>query len=531
MDTTDDVDEKRMPMRHRRRAFVALLGALCMADVEAGDVNRLIQSTRELRAKLQADPYRPGYHVVAPEGLCGPFDPNGALFWKGRYHLMYIVQTEKGHCWAHISSADLLHWRHHPLALEPGSADKGIFSGGAFVDANGVPTITYWGLGNPGGICLATSTDDDLDRWTKSPHNPVIRETAHGLTVQPDGTVHGAADPSAIWRHNGRYYLLTGNLLVLREFGLKRQMPQHQGDTLYLFASDDLAKWTYLHPFYQSDRKWTRADEDNMCPDFFPLGDRHMVLFISHNLGCQYYLGRYENDRFTPETHGRMTWVDNHFFAPESLVDAQGRRLMWAWVFDGRKRETQAASGWSGTMSLPRALSLGEDKTLRIAPPEELALLRYNARKHGDLPVRADAELPLQDVAGNSIELSIEMAPNSATQCGVKVCCSPDGQEQTAIFYDAAESKLKVDTTRSSLGEGPKVIEGGPLELKPGEPLKLRVFVDKSLVEVFANDRQAIARTIYPTRADARGVSLFCRGGGAKVTRLEAWDMAPANPW
>ncbi|MBM4039659.1 MAG: glycoside hydrolase family 32 protein, partial [Planctomycetes bacterium] len=493
--------------------------------------NRLIQGTRELRAKLQADPYRPGYHVVTPEGLCGPFDPNGALFWKGRYHLMYIVQTEKGHCWAHISSKDLLHWRHHPLALEPGGADNGIFSGGAFVDKNGVPTITYWGLGNPCGICIATSTDDELDRWTKSPHNPVIRETAHGLAALPDGTVYGAADPSAIWEKGGRYYMLTGNLLVLREFGLKQKMPQHQGDTLYLFASDDLAKWTYLHPFYQSDRKWTRADEDNMCPDFFPLGDRHMILFISHNLGCQYYLGRYENDRFTPETHGRMTWVDNHFFAPESLVDDKGRRIMWAWVFDGRKRETQAASGWSGTMSLPRVLSLGEDKSLRMAPPDELAILRYNPRKHENLTIPADGELPLKDVSGNSLELDIEMAPEGAAQCGVKVCCSPDGKEQTAIFYDAAEKKLKVDTTQSSLGEGRKAVEGGPFELKPGEALRLRVFVDKSLVEVFANGRQAVARAVYPTRPDARGVVLFSRGGAAKVTSLQAWDMAQANPW
>jgi len=518
-------------MRGLGQMLALVVGVLCMAEAEAGDVNRLIQGTRELRAKLQADPYRPGYHVVTPEGLCGPFDPNGALFWKGRYHLMYIVQTEKGHCWAHISSKDLLHWRHHPLALEPGGADNGIFSGGAFVDKNGVPTITYWGLGNPCGICIATSTDDELDRWTKSPHNPVIRETAHGLAALPDGTVYGAADPSAIWEKGGRYYMLTGNLLVLREFGLKQKMPQHQGDTLYLFASDDLAKWTYLHPFYQSDRKWTRADEDNMCPDFFPLGDRHMILFISHNLGCQYYLGRYENDRFTPETHGRMTWVDNHFFAPESLVDDKGRRIMWAWVFDGRKRETQAASGWSGTMSLPRVLSLGEDKSLRMAPPDELAILRYNPRKHENLTIPADGELPLKDVSGNSLELDIEMAPEGAAQCGVKVCCSPDGKEQTAIFYDAAEKKLKVDTTQSSLGEGRKAVEGGPFELKPGEALRLRVFVDKSLVEVFANGRQAVARAVYPTRPDARGVVLFSRGGAAKVTSLQAWDMAQANPW
>ena len=74
-------------------------------------------------------------------------------------------------------------------------------------------------------------------------------------------------------------------------------------------------------------------------------------------------------------------------------------------------------------------------------------------------------------------------------------------------------------------------MEGGPLGLGPGEPLALRVFVDKSGVEVFANGRQAVMRRIYPTRRDARGVALFARGAGAKATSIEAWDMAEANPW
>ena len=90
-----------------------------------------------------------------------------------------------------------------------------------------------------------------------------------------------------------------------------------------------------------------------------------MLLFISHNLGCQYYLGRYASDRFAPEVHGRMTWVDNEFFAPESLVDASGRRIMWSWVFDRRSPAAREASGWSGELSLPRVLWAGEDGTLR----------------------------------------------------------------------------------------------------------------------------------------------------------------------
>jgi len=186
------------------------ISVFCARDV-AAEVAGWIQPARALREKLQKDPHRPGYHIVAPEGLCGPFDPNGALFWKGRYHLMYIIQTQKGHCWAHISSRDLVHWRHHPLCLEPGEGDRGIFSGGAFLDRNGTATITYWGLGDDRGICIATSTDDGLDRWTKSPHNPVIRQTGFGYAAR-GGQVYGVADPSAIWIHQA----LRGEQRVVR---------------------------------------------------------------------------------------------------------------------------------------------------------------------------------------------------------------------------------------------------------------------------------------------------------------------------
>jgi beta-fructofuranosidase len=99
------------------------------------------------------------------------------------------------------------------------------------------------------------------------------------------------------------------------------------------------------------------------------------------------------------------------------------------------------------------------------------------------------------------------------------------------VFYDALEKKLKIDTNKSSLVEGPKSIEAGPLDLKVGEPLKLRVFVDKSVVEVFANGRQAVMRRIYPSRRDSVGVAVFSCGGPATVAKCEAWDMMPSNPY
>ena len=125
----------------------------------------------------------------------------------------------------------------------------------------------------------------------------------------------------------------------------------------------------------------------------------------------------------------------------------------------------------------------------------------------------------------------MELSAKDARQFGVKVCCSPDGEEQTLVYYDAAEKRLKVDTTKSSLAEGPKGVEAGPLELRADEPLKLRVFVDKSVVEVFANGRQAVMRRMYPSRdGERRRGDLLPRRLG-HVDQLEAWDMMPSNPY
>jgi beta-fructofuranosidase len=272
-------------------------------------------------------------------------------------------------------------------------------------------------------------------------------------------------------------------------------------------------------------------NEDVSCADMFKIGDKYMLLCISHRLGCRYYLGQWKNEQFYPEFHEQMSWVDNSFFAPESLLDDKGRRIMWSWIFDSREKETWKASRWSGTMSIPRVLWLGEDGMLRMRPIEELEILRYNVQAKENIEVKANTELVLDNIKGNTIELLLEIAPTEAKQIGLKVCCSPDGQEETVIFYDSTDKKLKIDTHKSSTGEGPKSIEAGPFELKNSEPLKLQVFVDKSVVEVFANNRQAVMRRIYPARKDSLNVMLFSKGSSAMVKKLEAWEMMPSNPF
>ena len=118
----------------------------------------------------------------------------------------------------------------------------------------------------------------------------------------------------------------------------------------------------------------------------------------------------------------------------------------------------------------------------------------------------------------------------TAKQVGLKVRASPGGEEETLLYYDTQAKRLVFDSTRSGVA-GRRVVERAPLELKDGEPLKLRVFVDKSVVEIYANDRQAICRRVYPGRPDSLGVALFATGGKATLSSVRAWEMMPSNPY
>ena len=134
----------------------------------------------------------------------------------------------------------------------------------------------------------------------------------------------------------------------------------------------------------------------------------------------------------------------------------------------------------------------------------------------------------------------MELRGNGAKEFGVKVCCSRDGRNETVIGYNTAEGKLKIDTTRSGpniraplpiVNSPAKAVEAAPMKLGAKEALKLRVFVDRSMIEVFANDgRQALSRIVYPA-AGSNGIRLYAKGGSATASVVRVWDMMPANAY
>ncbi len=469
----------------------------------------------------------PRYHFVAPEGPCAPFDPNGALYWRGRYHLFYIFQDaclpRGGHCWGHASSADLVHWQLHPAALKPGPdvPEDGIFSGCALLTREGVPALVYYGVN--AGICIAYAEDDALVRWRRHPANPVIVEPKRG---DPEFDVYRVFDPHA-WLENDIYHVILGG----------RVKPHDVRDTAYLFTSTDLEHWDYQRPFYNPSPNWTDDNEDCACPDFFKLGRHHVLMCISHPRGTRYYLGRQHAGTFIPDSHHRLTHPGGAGFASESLVDGMGRRVFWAWAVPQRPRGIDRFA----TMTLPRVLTATDSGRLMIEPARETELLRRNPREIPAAELYDDERL-LAELAGDCLELRCEIQPRGARRVGLSVRAAPNRIEETRIVYDAVARTLSIDSTRSSRDQTvfrafPMVdkttekrdypVQTAPCPLDDNGTLRLTVYLDASIIEVYANDRLALTGRIYPTLAGSRQTRLFAEAGPAAFSAVHAWDMAP----
>jgi beta-fructofuranosidase len=507
------------------------LGTAAMADEKEAGKSAF---TAEDRATL--GPHFPRYHFVVPDSKAGPFDPNGNLFWKGRHHVFYIFTVPderfpKGTAapFGHASSTDLVHWTFHPWALEPepNSPDGGgrCWSGDGFV-WDGKPAIAYWG--DRGQTCLATSDDDLLEHWTKHPANPVI--PAQPVAGQPQLGDHAPY----VWKEDNTWYCIRGGFIP------------DEGDTVFLFKSPDCIHWEYLHPLYQPDRRWTEPYDDMACPEFFPLGGKHVVIGLSHSRGCHYYIGRWENERFIPESHGFMNWPGGRFGAPESHLDDRGRRILFAWAIQGGDSEL------IGVMGLPRVLELSEDgKELLIRPVEELATLRERCVEKQAVALTAGNKVTLEDVRGKYLEIEAEIDPGEAESIEIQVRCSPEDDEKTAIIYTPGRGTLAIDVSKSSLKrpvdlyrrfahhsrqrlgdlENEEVlVQEAPLKLSAGEPLRLRVFLDGCMLEVFANGRQTLCQQIWPTRDDSLDIRFLAREGDARIDTLKAWEMRPSCP-
>jgi sucrose-6-phosphate hydrolase SacC (GH32 family) len=460
------------------------------------------------------------YHLMHPGGDSAPGDPNAAFYLDGVYHLHYILghsyRGRQSFSFVHVTSPDMLHWTWQPTKLQPSFTGHGMFSGTGFITKEGKPAAIYHGQGSNRNQ-IAIAKNDQLSAWEK-PY-PVQVFNADGTEAKMN---HWDPDCFLI---GDTYYAISG------------------GQNPPLFKSKDLQRWTLIGDFLQNELPDVAIGEDISCGNFFKLGDKWMLLCISHALGCRYYLGDWsaQAEQFIPQKHGRLNWRREDqalfkavarcdFFAPESVLTADGRRVMWAWCAnlgmpDGR-------INLQTIQSLPRELSLPADGVLRIKPLRELETLRFdpvnleNLQLDGSavvtevLPNVVPAGQKIAALEGEAVELRLTIARDQAARRLFGFTLFSDGQGGgLPILFRPENGTLRVGTAEAPFS---------PSELPAGENVELRIFIDRYLVEVFANDRQAMiaAHADYRGKPDLRA---FTVGTPTTIKKLEIWKLRPTN--
>jgi beta-fructofuranosidase len=487
------------------------------------DQNPLIRRINESRVELEADQHRPIYHYVNPEGTLN--DPNGLCFWQGYWHLFYqgYPPEDTRQHWGHAYSKDLIHWRDLPYAIYP-NPERCCFSGASLVEEDRVIAMYH---GTEVGNMVATSSDPLLLNWEKLTGKPVIPIANDDGSPLP----YRVFDP-CVWKQGDAYYALSGGTLPNEPTGRRRRAD-------FLFRSTDLVNWDYLHPFVENDI-FTLTGDDGACPYFWPIGDKHMLLFFSHMSSGQYILGDYDVSRqkFVATEHGKFGFGAVHpagLHAPSATPDGKGGLVV---LFNMNKG--YPAKGWDQIMTLPRRLTLGEDGKLLMEPAGDIESVRGNHVSVSDMIVPANTETLLEGVEGNSIEIEATIDTNGSPMVELNVLRSPDETEVTRIVLyrdrgyrnrdDALPvpmSVVAIDSSRSSslpdaLSRPPETAQ---VYLGPDDHYELRVFVDRSVVEVFINGKQCISQRVYPGRSDSTGVSLRTQGRDVEIKKLDVYTM------
>jgi sucrose-6-phosphate hydrolase SacC (GH32 family) len=285
--------------------------------------------------------------------------------------------------------------------------------------------------------------------------------------------------------------------------------------------SENLKDWDFigelLHPEFDEQKLGVGRDEDISCANMFRLGNKWVLLCISHKLGCRYFIGDFKDEQFLPEQHGLMSWAGPECFAPESLLTPDGRRVMWAWCAPRGARRPLGKKLQTGIQSLPRELSISGEGTLLIKPLRELKKLRSEQKTVTDLTVKSDSTHMLESVSGDTMELELVLDAPSAKEFGLKVLCDQEGEKGFTISSGKDRKTLNFGYIQPSF------------ELQEGEDLTLRIFIDKNMIEVFANDRQA-AVAWHDYKPKDLHVSLFSKGCDLMVKRVSAWQINSIYP-
>ena len=440
---------------------------------------------RWLADTMKRDKWFPRFHLAIPAGMM--FDTRCAIH-GGRFHVFPTWRanlnltrgTFGSFRMMHASSADLVHWRIEPFPIRLENADV---CNGSPTTLDGTPNFFFLRFGTNGAPNRATPSDATLTKWSLAEPPPTITKEGEGYAGRLD---------SVVFTHGGKTYL-TGT----------RRNANKPSMAMPLYRSDDLTSWTYHGDFLQTDT----GKNFNECPQIFTLGDKMVVAAFYPLKGRfdNHLVGRFENERFIPETSGRWDYGGHgHVRSFDADTAPDGRVIGWSTisVYGEHDALETARIGWKGMHSLPKEVTLRPDGTLALAPAQEIEQLRGEMSANS-LPKEHDGTFELAFTLEKPARLALT---------------SPDGQ--ISLTFDPRSRTLTADATKSpKLGS-----DTGHLfrtDAIPGEgAVPCRVFFDRSVLEIYVGGMVMTLRH-YP--ADPASLQFTQRG----LSSFTAWKMNP----
>lgn len=462
---------------------------------------------------------KPVFHVTAPVGWMN--DPNGFSIYQGNIHLFYQYHpygsTWGPMHWGHFVSDDFVKWKELPVALAPDSPydAAGCFSGSAIETDEG-HVLVYTGVMESERVdgtkeliqhqCLAIGDGVHYEKITNNPVIPVD-QLPEGLSSQD------FRDPK-IWKEGDSYYLVACS-----------RDEQKNGQAL-LFTSENCRDWRCLSVLADNQGRYGKIWE---CPDFFSLGGKQLLIVSPMDMqadGQEFHngnqsiavIGEYDrpNGHLLEEQAVSLDYGMD-FYAPQTLLTEDGRRIMIAWMQSWDMMIKPEEQKWYGMMTIPRQIEL-RDGVLYQNPVKELE------KYHRDVLICEDMELSgetiVPGIRGRVLDLTVELLSGDYKEFTISF--ARNERYATSFRYDPAEQNIEFDRTYSGMTRD--VVSQRKMKIKNSEKtLKLRLLLDRFSVELFINDgAQAFSATFY-TPLDAEDIVFLC--DGMVVANIEKYEI------
>lgn len=476
--------------------------------------------------------YRPAFHHTPRYGWMN--DPNGMFYKDGRWHLYYQYNPYgskwQNMTWGHSVSDDLVNWEHLPEAIRPNGLGS-VFSGSCAVDHDNTAGFgsdaviaLYTSAGTSQMQSLASSTDDGLT-FNIYPSNPV-------LTLESE-----ARDPKVFWNDSTKEW----NMILAHAL-------DHE---MLIFTSPDMKSWTLQSSFGKGLGAQGGVWE---CPDLFELpvagtDEKKWVLLCNINpdgpfggSGTQYFVGDFDGKTFKADTDAAgdvsTKWLDygKDHYATVTWSDApDGRRVALGWMSNWQYAADVPTMQFRSANTLPREMGLfrapdGEVYASSAPSPELEALRGKLAAKVKKTTVgRKARSFALPSENGGICEILMDIEASKAKT--VNVVFSNSQGEKVVMQYDPAAATLSFDRTQSGItdfSEGFPAVTVTPTHEASGR-IALRIFVDRSSMEVFGNDGEFVMTNLVFPRTPYTALSVSAEGGNAKVENLRIYSLKSDN--